>query len=187
VAWGDVPTWVESVAVAIGLPAALLQLNMQRIQLRDQQHELAEHRLLLDRQQASNVNLTRDASDSRPATYSAAGQVWMAVITNNSERPIRDVASRIQVVRDGPLVGEARIGELISNSNVRGGRAFRDISTDHKVSIIRINNSCGFAFGVGADTNPTAQVTARFTDDAGLHWQLDQDLHLRKLVDRGDW
>jgi hypothetical protein len=30
-------------------------------------------------------------------------------------------------------------------------------------------------------------VTARFTDDAGLHWQVDPDLHLKKLPDRSDW
>jgi hypothetical protein len=187
VAWGDVPTWVESVVVFFGLPAALLQLRMQRIQLREQQRELAEHRLLLDRQQANKVNLTRESSDSSPATYSAAGRVWMAVITNGSERPIRDVASRIQIVRDGPLMGDARIGELIPNSSVQNGRAFQDLPTEHKVAIIRIDHSCGFAFGVGADRHPMAQVAARFTDDAGLHWQLDQDLHLKKLVDRSEW
>jgi len=27
---------------------------------------------------------------------------------------------------------------------------------------------------------------ARFTDDAGLHWQLDDDLHLKQLPGR-DW
>jgi hypothetical protein len=187
VAWGDVPTWLEFVVVFIGLPAALLQLNMQRIQLREQQRELAEHRLLQDRQQADKVNLTRDQSDSAPATYSATGQVWMAVVTNDSERPIRDVASRIQIVRDGPLIGDARIGELIPMLSAQSGRAFQDLSTGNQVAIIRINHSYGFAFSVGADGHPTAHVMARFTDDAGLHWQLDQDLHLEKLIGRDDW
>jgi hypothetical protein len=160
---------------------------MQRIQLREQQRELQEHRLLLDRQQADKVNLTRDHSDSTPVTYSATGQVWMAVITNNSERPIRDVASCIQLVEGGPLVGGARIGELIPMSTVQGGRAFRDLSAENKVAIIRINHSCGFAFSAASGGYPTAQVMARFTDDVGLHWQLDQDLHLEKLSDRSDW
>jgi hypothetical protein len=30
-------------------------------------------------------------------------------------------------------------------------------------------------------------MTVRFTDDAGLHWQIDPDLHLKKLNDRRDW
>jgi hypothetical protein len=188
VAWGDVPTWLASVVVFIGLPAALLQLNMQRIQLREQQQELREHRLLIERQQADKVNLTRNHSDSTPENYSAMGLVWMAVITNDSERPIRDVASRMQLVQGGSLLGEARIGQLIPMATAQGGRGFRDHSAeDNKVAIIRIGHSYGFAFGVGVDEHPMAQVIARFTDDIGLHWQLDQDLHLKKLGNRSDW
>lgn len=188
VAWGDVPTWLASVVVFIGFPAALLQLNMQRIQLREQQHELRDHRLLFERQQANKVNLARNHSDSTPENYPTMGQVWMAVITNDSERPIRDVASRIQLARGVPLLGEARIGELIPMATAQGGRGFQDLSTENnRVAIIRIGHSCGFAFGIGADEHPMAQVIARFTDDIGLHWQLDQDLHLEKLGDRNDW
>lgn len=187
VAWGDVPTWLASIVIFIGLPAALLQLNMQRIQLREQQRELREHQVLLERQQANKISLTRDRSDSAPANYSATGRVWMAVITNDSERPIRDVASRIQLVQDGSLLGDARIGELIPMPAVQGGRAFQDSPAESKAAMIRINHSYGFAFGVSADEYPTAQVVARFTDDAGMHWQLDQDLHLKKIGDRNDW
>jgi hypothetical protein len=37
------------------------------------------------------------------------------------------------------------------------------------------------------DIAPDATMTARFTDDAGLHWQIDHDLHLEKLDSRDDW
>jgi len=30
-------------------------------------------------------------------------------------------------------------------------------------------------------------VTLRFTDDAGLHWQIDENMHLEKLPNRYDW
>jgi len=30
-------------------------------------------------------------------------------------------------------------------------------------------------------------MKVRFTDDAGLHWQIDHDLHLEKLEHRDDW
>jgi hypothetical protein len=70
---------------------------------------------------------------------------------------------------------------------LQAGRAFQDIPETHKVAMIRVNRSYGFAFGVSADDNPSAQVTIRFTDDVGLHWQLDQDLHLQKLENRNDW
>jgi hypothetical protein len=34
---------------------------------------------------------------------------------------------------------------------------------------------------------PDAWLTARFTDDAGLHWQIGHDLDLKKLANRDDW
>jgi hypothetical protein len=92
VAWGDVPTWLASVVILIGLPAALLQLNMQRIQLRQQQRELQDRQILLERQQADRIGLTRDLIDSPTESSFPTGQVWMAVVANESARPIRDVA-----------------------------------------------------------------------------------------------
>ena len=35
--------------------------------------------------------------------------------------------------------------------------------------------------------HPGAHITARFTDDARLYWQIDHDLHLEKLDSRDDW
>ena len=64
---------------------------------------------------------------------------------------------------------------------VQGGRAFQDRSAENKVAIVRINHSYGFAFSVGVRNEyPMAEVTVRFTDDVGLHWQLDQAA-LKKL------
>jgi hypothetical protein len=34
--------------------------------------------------------------------------------------------------------------------------------------------------------HPEARMTVRFTDDADLHWQIDQDLHLKPLDNRDD-
>jgi hypothetical protein len=31
---------------------------------------------------------------------------------------------------------------------------------------------------------PDAKIKVRFTDDAGLHWEIDHDLHLEKLAER---
>jgi hypothetical protein len=38
---------------------------------------------------------------------------------------------------------------------------------------------------IGRREFPDATVVARFTDDAGLHWQINHDLHLERLADRG--
>jgi hypothetical protein len=37
------------------------------------------------------------------------------------------------------------------------------------------------------EANSNARLAVRFTDDAGLHWQIDQDLHLEQLDNRGNW
>ncbi len=42
--------------------------------------------------------------------------------------------------------------------------------------------SCGFAFK-GLATAPDQVFVARFTDDAGNRWQLDEYLHLVKVID----
>lgn len=45
----------------------------------------------------------------------------------------------------------------------------------------------GFVFAADLSRYPQARMIARFTDDAGLHWQIKHDLHLEPLADRDDW
>jgi len=187
VAWGDVPSWLTFGLLLIGLPVGLVQLNMQRIQLRDQQRELQQSHLILERQQANKVDLTKEPSDVTPASFSLTGKVWMGVVTNGSDRPIRDVACRIRHISGGHLISGARIGELVPMPAAQGGRSFQDLTPGPQAALIRIKQTCGFAFGVRVNEHPTAQVIVRFTDDVGLHWELDQDLHLMKLNNRDDW
>jgi hypothetical protein len=175
------------VVVLVGLPAALAQLNMQRIQLRDQQRDAQQRQLILEREQVNHVNITREYSDALPEDSTVTARVWMAVVTNGSERPIRDVKCRIQPVPGEIFNCEPRVGELVPMASAQGGRVFRDLPSGGGVNLIRIGHTCGFSFDVAADEHPMAQVMTRFTDDAGLHWQLDQDLHLQKLDNRHDW
>jgi hypothetical protein len=51
---------------------------------------------------------------------------------------------------------------------------------------MRASETGALLFPVGADLNRDARVTMRFTDDAGLHWQIDHDMHLEKLDNRDD-
>ncbi len=55
-----------------------------------------------------------------------------------------------------------------------------------RVSLIRADQACGFVFPFGVHDHRMARISARFTDDAGLPWQIDHDLHLEKLEQR-DW
>ena len=55
------------------------------------------------------------------------------------------------------------------------------------VPLIRAGSQYGFLLRFDIEKNPDARIAARFTDDAGLHWQIDQDLHLESLDKRDDW
>lgn len=45
----------------------------------------------------------------------------------------------------------------------------------------------GFLVRLDVSAYPDTRLATRFTDDAGLHWQIDQDLHLQQLDNRDDW
>jgi len=62
----------------------------------------------------------------------------------------------------------------------------RWLAMDH-VHILRAGGKAGFAFPFAVAEYPQPQYWVRFTDDAGLHWQIDPDLHLEKLANRDDW
>jgi hypothetical protein len=51
-----------------------------------------------------------------------------------------------------------------------------------EVRVIRAGDSFGFMFPIAcpADDYETRRIV-RFTDDTGLTWQIDEDLHLKKM------
>jgi hypothetical protein len=71
-----------------------------------------------------------------------------------------------------------------------GGRfPFQNLITDQaeddKIRVIGAGQESVLVF-FPVDTNTESILTLRFTDDAGLHWQADSDLHLEHLESR-DW
>lgn len=66
-------------------------------------------------------------------------------------------------------------------------RALIDPPERPTIPLVRADETGGLVFPVGTTLNPDARMTVRFTDDAGLHWQIDHDLHLEKLDNRDDW
>ena len=53
---------------------------------------------------------------------------------------------------------------------------------------IRPGEQYGFVFEINSHIalGLVPVVAVRFTDDAGLHWEIDRDQHLKRLADR-DW
>ncbi len=52
--------------------------------------------------------------------------------------------------------------------------------------VLTAGSKAGFVFEVTAREYPGLLAWVRFTDDAGLHWEVNTDLHLEKLKSR-DW
>jgi len=57
----------------------------------------------------------------------------------------------------------------------------------HVAAVVRAGQTCAFSFNCDPRSCPNATAAVRFTDDAGLHWQINHDLHLAELDKRTDW
>jgi hypothetical protein len=190
-AWGDVPTWLLVAVGAVGGGAALRQLGLQRTQLRDQQEVIRAQTQLLQRQQADQVDVATRLFDG--VRVGAAGQIHMVVVTNNSARPIREVACQIDAI---PAEASVRIrhhvtlyGELVPLMPIgpeAQDEAFEVQERGDTMPVLRAGHKAGFVWDVPNVLYPRIIPWARFTDDAGLHWEITADLHLKKL-DRRDW
>ncbi len=202
--WADVRTWVTFAVVLVGVPTALVQLNLQRLQLRSQQQvisdeavrnqrrdklldgqlaELEQRARVLERQQAEAVELSHEPGASVPGADDPSKPVHMAVVVNGSARPIRDVVCRIKPHPAQDYDFEARIvAELVG-----GQPPLRNPRQAGQAPLIRAGQAFTFRFSFPFADHPDARIKVRFTDDAGLRWQIDHDLHLEKLEDRNDW
>jgi hypothetical protein len=116
----------------------------------------------------------------------------MVVVTNGSNRPIRAVAVRIVVVSADRAVRHEKLadvyGELMGYDLGVGarGETFVFQSRDSTMPLLRAGHTAGFVGSFTASQFPGIVPTVRFTDDAGMDWEIGADLHLQKLGKR-DW
>jgi hypothetical protein len=196
--WGDVPTWLAVIVATFGGWVALRQLRQQGNVLKDeiernkardelldrQLRELQQRAEVEERRQAEDIDFTQDSrvTSIRPTDPGAKWPyVHMAIIVNESRRPIRDVVCRIQPNSVQDYDWEAsRIVDLTVPGdpvNVEGAR----------VGVVRVGRRLGFVFEqFEIESHPDASVKVQFTDDAGRHWQINKDMHLEKLTAH-DW
>ena len=196
VAWGDVPTWLAVAGGVVGGFAALRQLTLQRQQLADQKDVIARQTRLLERQQADAVDLsaqTINGSSAGVMPPESQDSVHMAVLTNGSARPLRNLACQIEAAPAGATVVHVkladRVGELVDVGLGSGASAPVLVPGERTSSIpvLKVGRRGAFLWGFTTDRYPRPRFSARFTDDVGLHWQIDQELHLVKLENRDDW
>jgi hypothetical protein len=189
---------LQGVALVDQQEANRKQAEVVKAQLR----EMAERAEAYERQQADAITVTATRwtgilyglRDTNNDPY-----LHMAVVGNEWHRPIRNVACRIQQTRKGVMNVAVRSGKLIEVPPTLEERAtFKAIhgrepepsdqlvedTENGQVPFVRAGERAAFIFKSEVGKHPGARITGRFTDDAGLHWQIDPDLSLTKLDSR---
>jgi hypothetical protein len=120
----------------------------------------------------------------------AGGTVRMTgsvlAVRNESRRRIVNVTCRIEPSEGAGLtLATEQIGTLAESSSHRA--MLRDLAVAEAVPLMRPGTWLGFLVRFDLEAHPDVRLAVRFTDDAGLHWQIDQNLHLAQLDNRGDW
>jgi len=144
-----------------------------------------------ERQQASQVKLIPRSIGGAYAGVlppESARTVHMAVISNESGRPIRDVACRITPEGRPPSLA-AVVGRLMAYNvapNVVDEVLAHQQKTD-RWRLVPARLRCGFVFPFDVAEHPKVRMEARFADDADVHWEIDHDQRVLKLEERDEW
>jgi hypothetical protein len=199
--WDDIRNWLTAAAILIGVPATVYQLRLQRQQLRDQQYVIQDevkrnHRRdeLLDGQlrelQQRDQFAAREQAEQIDLTWNRDGPGTFALVINDSRRPIRDITCQIKNgPADRPAVPAEAAGEmaLITTGEAEGWAVpLGGLIKGSRIPVIHRGGRGGFKFSSTQPEQDGSRLIARFTDDAGLHWELDNGLHLQQITNRGD-
>jgi hypothetical protein len=162
---------------------------------------IAEQNRLRERERADQIDKIAIRFDGSKVKSLGTDEEVRCVVTNGSRRPIRYVACRLEAFQ----IGGGRFSEL---ANVAGefrpvapasvvrqpqqsdtfppsGAKFRPLVLGGPLRILRAVHVAGFTWNLPVRlTHPAFLTTLRFTDDAGLHWEIDGDLHLHMLAER---
>ena len=198
--WGDFPTWFAFIAAAVVGWVALTQLRSQQDQINAEAERNVKRDQLLDSQlrevQQRAVNSRRRQGEQIklsgfPVQWNGSA---FSEIINESDRPIRDIAPRM--MQEGALVlpNEFRIAVRMpappgaphsdrvyapadaDDFDLAGGRYFRLLAGKE----IRVT------FTADPTHYQSVKYVIRFTDDADVRWQLDDDMRLMVAPDN-DW
>jgi len=213
---GDLPTWLGVVAASVAAYFVYGQLRSQQQQLNGQQQEIARQAAALERQQPNKIDATlwgwdMPNPDFDPASpdfdpvndyADVATSCWAVRVDNRSERPIREVVARIQespgagmTHASGVITYAGELEDLGHTERTRPDRRMhwvRDNASEvwvpgDQLDFLRTGGfHAVFHFEVSMEEHPDPRMTVRFTDDAGLDWQIDHELHLQRLQPR-DW
>lgn len=200
---GDLPTWIAALGGTGAAAAALRQLALQRRQLANQQQvieaeternrkrdELVDRQLrdfdqrtqAWERRQAEKITVefTPSTTPPRGVTLNEGDRVFAALVVNNSDRPIRDVTAAIVIGQAEAQPPSAYHRLIPSTYPSTGGFGISETIQDSHIGLMMIDDRTEFVFPYSTSTR-AAVVLVRFTDDAGLRWQVDPNLHLERV------
>ena len=146
-----------------------------------------------ERKQASEILVrpqTYDGAQADVLPQEATEPVHMVVVANQSSRPIRNIASKVQVFggvspreKFADVVGTM---EQVSIASHRTAEVFALLQHSYQLGLLYAGDKAAFAWSFDVATHPKAEFTVRFTDDMEVHWEVGPDARLAKLGDR-DW
>lgn len=172
------------------------QLDEQRtinaLQARDLEESLKERerlRRITEREQADAVLFEWWPASQVLIMGIADGTVRVTgsvlAVRNESRRRIVNITCRIEPSGGAGLtLVTQQVGVLATSTS--HSAVFSGLAPAGAIPLMRPRAWSGFLVRFDLATHPTARLATRFTDDAGLHWQIDQDLHLERLDSR-DW
>jgi hypothetical protein len=135
-----------------------------------------------------------DSARVRLLAEVASGLVHAVKVINDSERPIRNVASLLEGIKVGNVLKDSVLAQVhgqfeVTVSPFAHGPTLREVRSvergDH-LSLLRSGKTALFMWPLTIAHYPTVLFTARFTDADDNHWQIDNDLRLHTLDSR-DW
>jgi hypothetical protein len=181
------------------------QVDLQRQQLADQQaanskqarvldaelRDLRQRAEAVERQQADAITFTPAGWPGNvPGIRSEGGpDVHMALVGNESHRPVKNA---VACIRSSPLDAPQpayMVGRMIKHLPMPLSPPslsqdwLVDQAQNSRVNLLWAGETAAFVFPNEISKHPGI-MTLRFTDDAGLHWEIDPDLHLEKLAER---
>jgi hypothetical protein len=183
------------------------QTEVNKLQLKDLRASLKErvrHQRVAERQQADMVDFEMTTTrmpnwspeDTEGFKVSPGTPVHMAIVINNSRRPIEQVTCSAGTAPPPGWPEEyshqpVMVGRVIKSPPLAeapdGAWMLVQPIPRSTASLIRPGESYGFVFEIKVQLALFDAEKTRFTDDAGLYWQVNRDQHLEPLRNRRDW
>jgi hypothetical protein len=110
--------------------------------------------------------------------------VHIVRVVNGSKRPVREVVCKIEAIEKNETIRQKKaadvVGEMVPYVLGPGAKAetFVPQVRASTMPVLRAGHTGGFVWGFTSAQYPRLLSWVRFTDDAGLHWEVTTDLHL---------